>query len=191
MKDHMIYHRILTIVVLCLLTAPSLKGQQDGAAPSIQALDSLSAQVAQPTLRADSVRAAGWAAGYLAAHRQPPAVGSALLSFVGGVPVGLLGLPALLTEDLVLIGIAGAGAGLWVLVHDRASEPPRTLPLRVEQKFSGQPPLYREAFMEAYGREVVRRRTRASHWGGGTGGAVGVGLLGWLIWEALEGGYCF
>jgi hypothetical protein len=149
---------ILSIVFLFAATivgAQRLPGQSIGPA-----------QIAADTGTVAEGRQAG-----TAAAGEVQVVGRAAVGFIGGLPIGFLGI--LVTQGDPA-GPIGVGTGLLIIgaaARLGDTRPPRT------QSLSERGDSYRRAFTESYGKRLLQRRGKAAMLGGLAGAVTGFGLL--------------
>jgi hypothetical protein len=118
-----------------------------------------------------------------AAGRLPPVTARAVGGFIGGLPVGALGIFALLDRDPVQV--LGTGVGLAVIIGaaTRGSAAP---PAELMATATARGDTYARAFGDGYA-ERLRGRRRAAALLGGTAGAVaGFGALVALLSQGLD-----
>jgi hypothetical protein len=126
---------------------------------------------AQLSARADGERAAD----------ERGVEGSFTVSFFGGLSLGLFAPLGLRFDEPLLVVLGGAGAAAVGLTYDNAGN--TVVTEDVEQRLQLESAAYQDEFRAAYHERLAKRRQQASIWGGGVGTGMGLGLLGWLLWE--------
>ena len=148
------------VAAVCLITATSVRAQQVPGGTT----------VAVPIAADTGTTVEGASAGIVAAEERVVA-GRAMGGFIGGLPIGFLGL--LLTRADPA-GAIGVGSGLVIIGVSwklGGIEPPQTQTLREHG------PAYQRAYSRSYGERLRQRRRNAAILGGVAGTVTGFGLL--------------
>ena len=152
------------VAVLCLIVATSVRAQQVPAGGSC----------AVPIAADTGTTAEGARAGIAAAEERVVA-GRAMGGFIGGLPIGFLGILVIQGDPVGAIGI-GAGVGIigasWRL---GGIEPPQTQSLRDHG------PAYQGAYARSYRERLLDRRRKAAILSGVAGSVTGFVLLFMLL----------
>lgn len=120
---------------------------------------------------------AGSYAGRMDARRHQ-VIGRGFLGFIGGVPIGSLGLLAFYGDAAVQVLSIGGGLGLIVAAAEAGSTaPPDTLAAAADSRG----PVYARAYRTGYAERLRSRRRVAAYVGGGIGAATSLGFLIWAI----------
>jgi hypothetical protein len=101
-----------------------------------------------------------------------------LAGFVGGLPIGFSGIPALTDHDAVFVLSTGAGFGIvGGAVLSGSVDPPPAL----ADSAAARGAAYEQAFRKEYVAQLHRRRARAALGGGVAGVVSGFALLFWAL----------
>lgn len=160
----MLRHLLLPLV-LCVCAVAPLRGQ-NVAVPEPATPDTVAFRAHQAAHTAAGERGVG---GYFA------------VSYLAGVPTGVMLPVALVSSDPTATALGGAGVAVILGTTAAADRGADQLPEYIVLRLEHESPHYQRTFRTAYAEQLTRRRARAGLWGGAAGVGTGLGLVVWVV----------